>query len=188
MPSRRPGRPAPPSGINVMSACVSITADSKKTWRRGGCSRTAERIWPANCPGAGLRSAPHRPPAHGSGRGRAVRHLGRPAPRQRRAIPPHHRSVERTGHPLSLQADAGGVKTPSGALPESADPGAGGADLAGPAHRGVGPSHSTGGEAGRRLARQPGGRPLQSGAAGGDRGGLLLHQLGERPGGAVLLP
>ena len=33
---RPPGRPAPPSGINVMSAYASTTAASRRNWRRGG--------------------------------------------------------------------------------------------------------------------------------------------------------
>lgn len=37
---------------SVMSVCASTTAALRRSWRQGGCSRTAVRIWPVKLPGS----------------------------------------------------------------------------------------------------------------------------------------
>src|SRR5699024_6116623 len=129
---------------------------------------------------------PYRPPTHGGGGCEFVRHLCDTAPGQRGAVSPHGWPVGWSEKSFSIQSDPSGRNTSGGALSEFASSGKCRSALAGPAHWCIIPAHPSGGKVGSGSLWQSGGRPVQPSAAGGDWGGLLLHQPGERPGGTGL--
>ena len=171
-----------PSGTSATFGCVSTTEVLRKSWKRGGCSRTAERILPVKSLGEldfDLLLTGHQ--HMGGGRSRVVRHLCGSAP------PPTpgqflHITGQQDGRNFCFHSktDASGCNARHGALSELTAPGTGGAGLAGTSPSGswaypISPE----GKLDAAPLRQPGGRPVQPGAVDRDRGGFLLHQLGE---------